>query len=584
MQFPILKALGEFNPQLVREIKGRFRVRTILIAIAISLLSQFVLFIGSGETLPTKGSIPISHQYCSSQNQLYYQYSADYWNLDTQVNAAKDPKIRKSLEQERKKIEGLMNGDCPKHLIEYDRWISEYWKSRFMWISVLGCFALIVGGTYMLISDLATEERRGTLNFIRLSPQSPNPIFIGKLLGVPSLLYLAILCAIPLHLVAGITANISLGEIFTFYGVVTASCMFFYSLALLIGLTTSSWLNGLQSWLGTSLIFFLLMIANNKPILKEGYDWLNLFAPTCVLRYLIDRTGDYYLNYPFHHQKIYDLKWFGLPIGLSGISLAALAVLNFVVLTYWIWQALKRSYRNPTSTKLSKAQSYGLTLCFTILNLGFTLQSFNTSNNGYSSLFIGNFLLGLGLITALSPQRQTLQDWARYRRENRNKYWVQLGNDLVWGEKSPAIVALFINFSIVATIWIFTMITVALPDHQLEMLYGVALHFSFLLMCASIAQLMFMMKTPKRTLWVTGILSALLFVPYIIIGMQWGYESSALTWSAFSFMGLTQAPFSEVLFPLIGEGLIIILSNLQLTRLLKKAGASESKALMGRSI
>lgn len=584
MQLPILKVLGEFNPQLVREIKGRFRVRTILIAIAISLLSQFVLFMGSNEKLPTTAPISISHEYCPSQNKLYYEYSAKYWELNDKVNVTKDPQIRKSLEQERKKYDDLMKSDCPKHLIEYERWISNYWTSHFMWISVLGLFALIVGGSYMLISDLATEERRGTLNFIRLSPQSANSIFIGKILGVPSLLYLGILCAIPFHLVAGINARISVVEIFTFYGVVVTSCTFFYSLALLMGLTTSSWLNGLQSWLGTSLIFFLLTIANNKPILKEGYDWLNLFSPSCTLRYLIDRTGDYYLNYPFGHQQISDLKWFGLPVGVSGLSLAALAVLNYGILTYWIWQGLKRSYHNPNSTKLSKAQSYGATLCFTMFNLGFTLQNFQTNGNAYSPLFIGNFLLGLCLITALSPQRQTLQDWARYRRENRKKYWVQLGNDLVWGEKSPAIVALIINFSIAAAIWVFTIIRVAQPEQKLEMLFAVALHFSFMVMCASIAQLIFMMKTPKRTLWATGILTGLLFVPYTVIGTLWGFESSALTWSAFSFLELNKVSAYQVLFPLLGQGLITILSNLQLTRLLRKAGESEFRALAGRSI
>lgn len=584
MQLPILKVLGEFNPQLVREIKGRFRVRTILIAIAISLISQFVLIIDSIDKLPGSQPINIIHEYCPSQNHLYSQYSSESWKLNEQINAATDPKIRAKLHQEKQKFDNLMKSECHKDLIELERWKSDYWISHFMWISVLGFFALIVGGTYMLISDLATEERRGTLNFIRLSPQSANPIFIGKLLGVPSLLYLGVLCAVPFHLVAGMAAKIPLGEIFIFYGVVVASCTFFYSLALLIGLTTSSWLNGLQSWLGTSFILCLLMIANNKEITQQGLDWLNLFSPSCVLRYLIDRTGTFYNSYPFNHGDIFYLQWFELPVGQSGLSLVALVLLNYGVLTYWIWQGLKRSYHKPNSTKLTKAQSYGLTLCFTLLNLGFTRQQFHTNAGAYTTIFLGNFLLGLSLIMALSPQRQSLQDWARYRRENRKKYWVQLINDLVWEEKSPAIVALFINFSIATAIWVFTIITIVDPLDKTEMLFAVALHFSFMLMCASIAQLIFMMKTPKRTLWATGTLIALLLVPYLIIGSLYTFHSSVLIWSAFSFLALSEATFSCVLFPLICEGLIIIVSNLQLTRLLRKAGQSEYKALVGRSI
>ena len=34
----------------------------------------------------------------------------------------------------------------------------------------------------MLVADLVREEKRGTLNFIRLSPQSAQQIFVGKVL------------------------------------------------------------------------------------------------------------------------------------------------------------------------------------------------------------------------------------------------------------------------------------------------------------------------------------------------------------------------------------------------------------------
>uniref|UniRef100_A0ACD5H1H9 Uncharacterized protein n=1 Tax=Desertifilum tharense IPPAS B-1220 TaxID=1781255 RepID=A0ACD5H1H9_9CYAN len=55
----------------------------------------------------------------------------------------------------------------------------------FLGASILGAIALSGIGAYWLIDDLGKEERRGTLNFIRLSPQSAQSIFLGKLLGVP---------------------------------------------------------------------------------------------------------------------------------------------------------------------------------------------------------------------------------------------------------------------------------------------------------------------------------------------------------------------------------------------------------------
>ena len=52
--------------------------------------------------------------------------------------------------------------------------------------------ALLVMGTYLLIADLSREERRGTLNFIRMSPESAKNILLGKLLGVPILVYFTV--------------------------------------------------------------------------------------------------------------------------------------------------------------------------------------------------------------------------------------------------------------------------------------------------------------------------------------------------------------------------------------------------------
>ena len=53
----------------------------------------------------------------------------------------------------------------------------------------------------------------------------------------------------------------------------------------------------------------------------------------------------------------------------------------------------------------------------------------------------------LSLIAILSPQRQAIQDWARYRYERSRSLW----QDLIWSEKSPAQIAIAINL-LIATI------------------------------------------------------------------------------------------------------------------------------------
>lgn len=582
MNLPILNQFSEWNPQLVREIKGRFRLRNILMVIGISILSQVILFFSTFDKFPGINKIKLSSPYCPSQNQGFQAYEKQYWQIQDKLVNITDATKRSVLEQQLKTLEKLKNSDCPHNLIDFNHWFTDYWTNIFIWISVLAVFSLIVLGTYMLINDLATEERRGTLNFIRLSPQSAQTILIGKLLGVPSLVYLGILLTIPYQLWAGISANISPLETLSFYGLTVASCAFFYSLALLVGLTTSSWLHGLQSWVGSSFILMFIWIANNKVITHDGWDWLNLFSPTCLLRYLINRTGESYLNYPFSHANIQQLEWFGLRIGENGVSLWGLALLNYAVLTYWIWQALTRNYNHPNLPALSKKQSYLLTISFTLLALGFTSADFESVYNDSSSIFIANIFLILGLIFALSPQRQTLQDWVRYRRERKQHWWINLGNDLVWGDKSPAIVAILINLLIASTIWIVTISLIVKPSEKNQMLLAVGLHLSFMLLCASIAQLMLMMKTPKRTLWAAGIVSALLVIPPFIIVLLFsahGGSDAAYVWSALSFISISSATTSSILMSLMGQGLIIILCNVQLTRLLKKAGESELKAL-----
>ncbi|VXD11495.1 conserved membrane hypothetical protein [Planktothrix serta PCC 8927] len=573
----------QWNPQLVRELKGRFRVRNLLMAIGISILSQVILFFSTFDKFPGMKKITIASGYCPTKNQLYHNYDQQYWKTQDQLHALATGENRSVLEQNLKEINKLRNTLCPTDLIDFNRWFLDYWTNIFIWISVLAVFSLIVLGTYMLINDLATEERRGTLNFIRLSPQSAQTILIGKLLGVPSLLYLGVLLTIPYQLWAGISANISILEIFSFYGLTVGSCAFFYSIALLVGVTTSSWLHGLQSWVGSSIIFTFLLIANNKPISNDGWNWLNMFSPTCLLRYLINRTGNSDLNSPFGHDNINQLQWFGLTLGENGVSLLGLALLNYGFLTYWIWQALKRNYNQPNLPALSKKQSYLLTIGFTLLNLGFTLSQFELVSSHYATIFIGNILLILGLILSLSPQRQTLQDWVRYRQERKQYWWIDLGNDLVWGEKSPAIVAILINLLIASTIWVTTILLIAKPSIKVEMLLAVSLHLSFMLLCASIAQLIMMMKTPKRTLWATVMVSALLVLPPFFIAILFnskpGFEG-AYVWSILSFVSLPSATTSSILISLMGQGLIIILCNLQLTRLLKKAGESELKALV----
>ncbi|MGK7931204.1 MAG: hypothetical protein AB4041_07190, partial [Microcystaceae cyanobacterium] len=61
---------------------------------------------------------------------------------------------------------------------------------------------VIILGSYLLSHDLSKEYRQKTIEFIRLTPQTSQEILMGKLLGIPILIYVAILAAIPLHFIS----------------------------------------------------------------------------------------------------------------------------------------------------------------------------------------------------------------------------------------------------------------------------------------------------------------------------------------------------------------------------------------------
>ncbi len=555
MRFKWFDRLGDWNPQLLREIKGRFKARNLIIAGAISLLGQFLLLrvFQTGLPIAKPGLLePITNKYCTDTSNGYV--------------------LPECL------IDSLGNIE-----INWQLW----WQDVFLLLSLLGVFALLVGGTHLLISDLAHEERKDTLNFIRLSPQSPQSILFGKLLGVPILLYIEVGLALPLHLWAGLSAQISLGLILSFYGLLFASCLFFYSAALLYGLV-SSWLGGFQALLGSGSVFALLSIASFKPIFHTPGDWLNLFSPLLILKHLIAATNS---EYSSDLPVVTDLEWFYLPIGTSILAVVGLALINYGLWTYWSWGALLRRFPNPGKSVFSKAQSYLLVASLEVMIVGFAATSpkfpFSTELSfNFKELLALNLLLFLGLIVALTPQRQALQDWARYRRErvsSRKAFWNKsLVQDLIWGEKSPAIVAIALNLAIAATMLVLQIVFVLQDVDKQPAFLSVVIGANLILIYTAIAQLLMFMQTQKLALWVTGTVGgAISLPPAILTLLTLAPDKAPQLWlfTPFAWSALEQASTSTIFLALLGQWSIFTLCSLRMTRQIRQAGESTSKNL-----
>jgi len=552
MTLHLLDKIGNWNPQLFREIKGRLNTGNMAIASAFSLSGQLLLLMYYSAQIPVtprngEYTYPIYHRFCIFKN----------------ANSDQKQCVRDAL---------------GNFVINWREW----WLEIFIWLSILSVLALLVAGTYLLVSDLDKEERRGTLNFIRLSPQSAKTIFLGKILGVPILLYLAAILTVPLHLYAGLAAQIPLNEMLCFYTAVAASCALFYSGSMLFGLTTS-WLGGFQPWLASATVFVVFGISW-LPLTRAAGDVLHFLSPLAILRYslfLADKT-----DFDSLVENLDKLQWFYSPVGTNIASGLALSLLVCGTGTYWMWQGWQRRFPNPSATVLSKGQSYLLVICCQVIFLGFALQSDPPNSANLICLLILNLVMFLGLIAALTSDRQSLYDWARYRKQivpSNQKLWRRYPLlDLIWSDKSPAVVAIAINF-LSSVIILIPWALLEKPD--INGFWGVIGCLNLILIYAAITQLFLFTKTRNQEMWaICTVGGAILLPPLILSMLLLTPEKAPILWLSSTFSGFWSSSLAAsgntILLSILSQWTVLVLLNLKLRSQLKLAGESASKALL----
>jgi len=584
----LIDKIGDWNPQLLRELKGRLKFFNVAIAVATSLLLQLVVFLYQFREFPND-QYPLFLSYC----HLRQVYELQQKEVYQESNQSKIADLRSFLSK----------NFCPQNEIDWQLWWRDHWEYIFLTFSVIFVFTLLVAGTYLLINDLAKEETRGTLNFIRLSPQSETSILTGKLLGVPSLIYLVVLVAVPLHLWAGLSAKIAFSYILSYYSILAASCIFFYSAALLFGLV-SRWFSGFQPWLGSGSVFLFLFTtmvlasSYNRHGLNNSTAWFRLFNPWDTTNYLFPN-----LFHISNGSPLKNYQFFYLPLGINVVSVVSFHLLNLGLCSHGIWQALKRCFRNPQASIINKKQSYLLVAFCQLMMWGFALQFGKDDyrwdeqvGQNYILLALYNLVLILSLIAVLSPHRQDVQDWARYRHQEVSSH-KSVWQDLIWAEKSPALVAIAINLTIATIPWLVWLSLTFVIDangvktllsndiDRFKALLVIALSISLMMIYATIAQLILLLKTPKRSFWAIGTLGAAIFLPPMIlefIGISsWKYPTVWM-FTTFPWVAIEHAGLITIFMALLADLSVLALLNFQLTRQVRLAGESATKALLAR--
>jgi hypothetical protein len=547
--------LGEWNPQIFRELKERLSLKNLGITTAGTLLIQAFVWFYYNSMIPFP--IPYTdHKGASLIREAWSRYCATVTNGENRGY-------------------GYRNSICTLDAtlgqlgfkIDWQIW----WLDIFTCLSWMMAIGLLLGSVYLLVADLVQEEKRGTLNFIRLSPQSASTIFLGKIFGVPSLVYWAVALTIPFHLIAGIAAGASIPLLLGWYATIGAGWLLLSSMStlyVLLGGIQAILTVGAVAW-PTGLTIMLVNVYASATI--EGADWL--VKPYSILR------------------------WFGLPITGSALWLYALIIATCLVLTYWVWQALERRYLNPTATVISKFQSYLLNLCFQVWIAGFAVSALATED-GYSlkSQLSGwatvDFMVLFVLIPLLLPNKQALQDWSRYRRERnsqqKRQFWQRdLVKDLIGNDKSPALLALAINLGMALALWIpLVFISGDRYSYSFRFLAGLCVGASLMLIYAAIAHLGLFLNFKKRNLWIVAMVAAVMFLPlgfaFILSPSETpkGIAAIVLLFSPFAPIGIFNLAGSTILATFAAQLTLLTGLTYQLKRKIQINGQSQTKQLL----
>jgi ABC-type transport system involved in cytochrome c biogenesis permease component len=361
----LIARLGDWNPQFLRELKGRF-TKNHLIAIAIvSILIQLLILTFSAITQT------------SLNRQIYSSFNFLNWAIPV----------------------GLM-----------------------------------LGSVYAITTDLNREERQGTFDFIRLTPQSARSIFFGKILGVPSSIYLVILLVVPLHLIVGILAGNSMLAILAWYLTI-----------------------GMAAYFCLSLVIFSLLHGKKRAILLTL-----LFA---VPVNIFTNYYNFYTSLLMTGGGTSVFSWLYLPVDRNIYWLDLFIAGTFLSICCWLWVAIDRQYLNPNNTALSKQDSYWMNIQFQTWLLGFAIpictqyraETFHDRSYLLAIFYSINAVFIYCTIPLILPSRSSVEHWY-YNREHidrQHRHWWQqdLIRDFVWDDRTPIGLAMLVNLSIPVILW-----------------------------------------------------------------------------------------------------------------------------------
>ena len=366
--------LGRWNPQLLRELRGRLNRKSVTVAIAISLglqlLVGYVLFEPvyplifpdspppAEVTLPAPDAAPadqpFSHRLCTGPAPPHH------------INI-KGPPVQICLPDGQGAYQVNWQKLCNTAL----PWIRGFWG-----------MGMAIAGSTAIAQDWEKEAKLGTLNFLRLSPEPAGRLLLGKVLGTPILYFVGSLAALPMYLY--LSANAEGGLLGGF--LVDGVSMSVLALVLTGTLTLAVLAERAQVVFASLMLVFLSLVLG---VMLVG---------TAVV---FGESGG--------------LAWFGLNLTQSTMVPLIWGSAIALTLTALLWNVARRRFKSPGVAALSRLQAYQWMGVYNLIGLGFLLPVIETLSRRDTSIWVGFsivwFILQSLILWGTMPNRQQLLDW-----------------------------------------------------------------------------------------------------------------------------------------------------------------------------
>jgi hypothetical protein len=146
--------------------------------------------------------------------------------------------------------------------------------------------------------------------------------------------------------------------------------------------------------------------------------------------------------------------------------------------------------------------------------------------------------------------------------------------------------AIAFNIALVSIYTIPSLFLLPLSEYRMPVLMGLIVSGTIALIYATVVQLMVMLKTSKRGLIASGSVVALMVLPITIFAFfQIDPSDLPSVWlfSALPSLATEYLSLSTLCWAFLGQIAAIAVLNFQMTRLLRQAGMSETKALLSEA-